>query len=209
MNKLSAGIFYDGYHVFRRLRNDNKLTHHFTYTYLNDLIVSFVERELGAECTLTFKGWYQGIRKSYISGINVNDPKNADLVKSIMWSYHHDHANHFRLIEAGVETVYLPSKPFKDEEASASENQNKEKEKGVDVALSVAVTNKVSTLNLDAVIILTNDTDYIPLIHNIGKKGVKTVAISFDDDGEISSRISGLTSCSTSYNKSFQSKLAF
>ena len=54
-------------------------------------------------------------------------------------------------------------------------------EKGVDVALSIAVGNKAQSSQLDLVILLTDDSDYTPLIHNLKKKGVNTITINFEN----------------------------
>ncbi len=172
-----VGIFYDGYHVIRRMNEDHNFNpQHFNYNKLNEKILSYVKEMIGNDCKLLFKGWYQGVHDSYLGDTIVKKCTDIEFLKKVVNQYHVDHMNHFKLIEGGIEVVYLPYQ--KDHEGVL-------REKGVDVALSVAAGNQIQNLNINLVILLSNDSDYVPLIHNIAKKGITTIIINFQEKASI------------------------
>lgn len=199
MNERNTGIFYDGYHVFKRLnRHHRGNIDHFNYRKLNDDIVTFLSHQLDVKFHVRFKGWYQGIGRSYIETNQIKECEDLPKLREIAQRYHRDHTNHFKLIEAGVETVYLPY--GKDENGDA-------REKGIDVALSIAVGNVSQTLQLNTIILLTNDSDYVPLIHNMKKKGVDTIVISFESKESQSKRLNEIVLASSTFDDVFGRKL--
>lgn len=192
--EIKVGVFYDGYHVFRKLFEEKKGTQHFNYTKLNDSIEQYVKDKFNVEYKLSYKGWYQGIQKSFFDINSLKKMTNVEKLRNIIQNYYNVHTNHYRLIEAGVETTFLPIEDHG--------------EKGIDVALAVAVTNRVESLGLNMVIILTNDSDFAPLIHNIKKKGVDTMTISFDDHKTISEALKRRVLHATTYDKVIKHKKA-
>ena len=60
--------------------------------------------------------------------------------------------------------------------------------------MSVSAINKAHNLNLNCVILVTNDSDFEPLIHNLRKYGVYTIVISFKLNGQNdSNRLKGVS----------------
>ncbi len=187
-----VGIFFDGHHVFRKLLETKKGSQHFNYTKLNEAIKQYVKDTLGIEYRLCYRGWYEGIAKSFFDITKLQKMTDVEELRDVIQRYYEVHTNHYRLIEAGIETTFLPI-----------ENHG---EKGIDVALAIAVTNRVESLDLDFVVILTNDSDFAPLIHNIKKKGVDTMTISFDDHGKISHALKRRVLHATTYDKVIKDK---
>ncbi|MCR9171542.1 MAG: NYN domain-containing protein [bacterium] len=189
-----VAIFYDGWHVFRKLLHRKKGPQHFNYTNLNNAIEQYVKDTLNVEYKLCYKGWYEGIEKSFFDISSLNRKTDVEEMRSIILKYYNVHTNHYRLSEAGVETTFLPIEDHG--------------EKGVDVALAVAVSNRVEMLDLNLVIILTNDSDFAPLIHNIKKRGVETITISFDDRATISDALKRRALHTTTYDQVIKHKKA-
>lgn len=144
---------------------------------------------------IVFKGWFQGIRKDHFNGelpwgeksrLIFDNPTKKDLAaiqnyissnENKMYTYHNEKRLWSNLYRRGFETVFL-------------ENNCDNKEKGIDASLIVSAMNVVQNNLIEVVVIITNDGDFKPLIHNLRKKGIKVYTLSIllaklDDNLEI------------------------
>lgn len=109
--ELRTGIFYDGYHVMKRLNKDyNYSPWHFNHNRINDKIITYAKSVTKNDCRLLFKGWYQGVIDSYLGDTNIKKCDDVVLLRKLVQQYHKDHLGHIKLIEAGIEPTYLPYK---------------------------------------------------------------------------------------------------
>jgi len=173
---MKTGIFFDGYHTYKKLNNEDSNFNYGFYDY-NKVIAKIVSTINAStketpECKIAFKGWYQGILDYYQDGQDVKNSNDIDFIKGSYWKLKNERNHHLSLIKAGLEPVYLPIR------------NSDSKEKGVDVAMSVSAINKAHNLGLKCVILVTNDSDFEPLIHNLRKYGVYTIVISFKLNGQ-------------------------
>ena len=96
-NKIKAGIFYDGYHVYKRLRiYHKKQINHFNYQKLNHLIEEFILDSLNINAQLVCKNWYQGMKKNYVDIRKLRDYIDLKMLHETIQKYHDDHLNHFK-----------------------------------------------------------------------------------------------------------------
>ena len=117
-----------------------------------------------------------------LSNDSLKSAENVTLLKDAYIQLKKERGHHLSLIRAGLEPIFLEL------------NHDDNKEKGVDVALAVSAINKAHNLNMECAIIISNDGDFEPLIHNLRKYGVYTIVIPFIPDyskvDQVSARLS-------------------
>lgn len=162
-NMLRIGIFYDGAHVAishdKFCHNDGTIN----FTKLKEYIkqqVEIEEKDNYSEIDVVFSGWYQGITKN----LSKADECAKELVR-----YKRERNRFFSIINSGIETVFL-------------EREDDRPEKGVDVALTLSASNKVQEGFINCAVLVTADSDFVPLLHNLKKKGVRVVVAPYIDD---------------------------
>lgn len=152
---LRVGIFCDGTRVdLSESLNTGKLA----VKSLTASIGEYIKRTFGENYMESYKGWFQGI---YADDKITSETGPSERQGKRMKRY-------FELMKNGYECVFLPMQM---NEAEGDRN----KEKGIDVALTVAAMNLILTDKLDIMVLVSNDSDYAPLLHNARKHGVRTV----------------------------------
>lgn len=184
---MKTGIFFDGYHCQKFWKeldtdtfvgNENKYNK-FNFTAAIDSILEEVKSKSKIELNLIYKAWFQGISASHIGKLSVNT-ETAEVLRGLVWRYHNERTLYIQLIRHGVESIFLEH---------AFDDEGNYQEKGIDGALTVNCLNNVEQLGLECVIICTNDSDHEPLLHNLNKKGIYTVVVSFNPPKIVSERL--------------------
>jgi uncharacterized LabA/DUF88 family protein len=160
------GVFYDGSYFSGSQK-------HFycsdvgwlEFRALHALIQEFVRRkEQGFfDYKVVYGAWFQGLHTTRQA-----DPEFL----------HKDRNLHHDLMHAGVETKFLPM--------SVRQTDGKVREKGVDVALAVDALKVGLSGTIDVAVLVTGDADFVPLLRELMKVGVRTLIVYFEyqtDDG--------------------------
>jgi uncharacterized LabA/DUF88 family protein len=184
---MKTGIFFDGYHCqkfWNETDNDKKSSKDKQYNKIDFAAVIIkikkqIQKEENKKLNIIYKAWFQGICASHIDNIKVMKADTKSLQK-IVWKYHNERTRYIQLIRHGVESIFLEH---------AYDETGKYKEKGIDGALTVNCINNVNNLDLECVIICTNDSDHEPLLHNLSKRGVYTVVVSFNPPEIVANRL--------------------
>ncbi len=160
------GVFYDGScfsgsqkHFYRADAG------WLDFRALHALIQEFVRRkEQGfVDYKVVYGAWFQGLHTTRQA-----DPQFL----------HKDRNLHHDLMHAGVEPKFLPM--------SVSQKDGKVREKGVDVALAVDALKVGLSGTIDVAVLVTGDADFVPLLRELMKVGVRTLIVYFEyetDDG--------------------------
>ncbi len=130
---------------------------------LHTLIQDFVRKEEQGylDYKVVYGSWFQGLSTTrQIPDELLRKDRNL----------HHD------LMHAGVEPKFLPM--------SMSARDGKVHEKGVDVALAVDAMKIGLSGSIDVAVLAAGDADFVPLVRELMKVGVRTLIVYFEYETE-------------------------
>ena len=184
---MKTGIFFDGYHCQKffnatgKQKNNKDLKYNkIDFSKVLRRIVKQAEEKSRKEFNVIDKAWFQGMSENLFGEVNINQCKDIEELRGMVWKYQNDRQLYLHLIRHGIESVFLEH---------AMDDRGKYREKGIDSALVVNCMNSVNQLDLDCVILCTNDSDFEPLLHNLTKKGIYTITVTFDAVEKVSERL--------------------
>lgn len=155
------GVFYDGTYVllaqryFYRKQQLGWLKPGRLHTFLEGYVRT-VEPGFSSY-RVVYAAWFQGLQ-------TVAQADDRQL--------RHDRIMAHDLLHAGVRIHHLPV-------------STEGKEKGVDVALAVDALSLGLTRSIDVAVLVTGDGDYVPLVRELMKAGVRVLVAYFEyEDGE-------------------------
>ena len=154
------GVFYDGTYFSKSQKYfyrtdvgwlDFRALHSFIEDYVRNKEQGYFAYKV------VYGGWFQGLHTS-----RQTEPKFL----------HKDRNLHHDLMHAGVETKFVPM--------SESKKDEKPHEKGVDVALAVDAMKVGLSGTIDLAVLVAGDADFVPLLRELMKVGVRTLILYFD-----------------------------
>lgn len=154
------GVFYDGSYVSDCQRHFYRAdVGWLSFRALHALIQEFVRRkEQGFfDYKVVYGAWFQGLHTTRQA-----EPEFLRKDRNL----HHD------LMHAGIEPKFLPM--------SDGQKDGKVHEKGVDVALAVDALKAGLSGTIDVAVLVTGDADFVPLLRELMKVGVRTLIVYFD-----------------------------
>lgn len=154
------GAFYDGsYFTYaqRYYYSERKLGW-LTFPPLHNLIEEHIrEKEQGySTYRIVYSSWFQGM----FSSTQSNDHQRRV-----------DRNRQMDMIHAGIEPKYVP----------VSQDG---REKGIDVALAVDALQVGLEGKIDLAVLVTGDSDFVPLVRALMKTGVRVSAVYFEYEGQ-------------------------
>jgi hypothetical protein len=150
------GVFYDGSffsHAQRYFYHDRKIGW-LSYQPFHALLEHFIstKEQDFASYKVVYAAWHQGLFTS-------KDATEEQL--------RFDRNRYHDLLHAGIEPKYLPM----------SQTQG---EKGIDVALAVDALQVGLDGKIDVAVLVTGDSDFVPLVRALNKQGIRVLAAYFD-----------------------------
>lgn len=158
------GVFYDGSYFSGSQKYFYRTdVGWLDFRALHALIQEFVRRkEQGFfDYKVVYGAWFQGLHTTRQA-----EPEFLRKDRNL----HHD------LMHAGVETKFLPM--------SVRKADGKPREKGVDVALAVDAMKIGLSGTIDVAVLVTGDGDFVPLLRELMKVGVRTLIVYFEYETE-------------------------
>lgn len=157
------GVYYDGnyfLHVSNYYNYDHPRKRRLSVSGLHEFIVNQVAEKEGAElatCRVVDAHYFRGrlsAQEAYQRG------------QVIYWDRVFDDI----LMSAGVITHYSPLKSV----------HGRREEKGIDVALALECYEQANLRNLDVVVLIASDGDYVPLVRKLNSLGTRVMIMSWD-----------------------------
>lgn len=153
---LRIGVFYDGsYITYAQNHFYGRGLGWLQFLPLHQLIENTVrDYEPGhTSYKVVYASWHQGI-------FNTNQATDHNLKR--------DRQKHLDLLHAGIEVKNTPM------------SQTTGREKGTDVALTVDCLRTGMEGKIDIAAIVTGDGDFVPLVNELMKQGLRVMAVYFD-----------------------------
>jgi uncharacterized LabA/DUF88 family protein len=112
---------------------------------------------------------YKDVYGAWFQGLHTTRQIEPEFLRKDR-NLHHD------LMHAGVDTKFLPM--------SMGKKESKVKEKGVDVALAVDAMKVGLSGTIDVAVLVSGDADFVPLLRELMKVGIRTLIVYFEYESE-------------------------
>lgn len=164
MNLLKIGVFYDGnyflqasnYYAYGHARR-KRLSVYGLHQFIRYQVADLENVEVHS-CKVVDAHYFRGRLNAYDAS------QRGDL---LFW----DRAFDDILMSEGVNTHYLPIK---------LNSEGQKIEKGIEVLMALETLEVARVKNLDVVVLVAGDSDFVPLIRKINALGIKVMVLGWD-----------------------------